>query len=95
MGGYYGGPPPVRTPPDPIKHPDTQAHTILDRHLTHKLKTYSINEPPFKPEKATTLGIVRSIMATASTATDTKTRHVADLVQLGLYFCLRLCESNK
>ena len=40
-------------------------------------------------------GIVHSIVATEATSTNTKTRHFYDLVQLGFYFCLRLCEYTK
>ena len=81
--------------PDPRKPPDAQAHTGLDRHLARQLKTYSLEDPPTRQEKALPLSIVHSIVATASLSSNIRTRQVADLVTLGFYFCLRSCEYTK
>ena len=81
--------------PDPRNPPDAQAHTRLYRHLILQLKTYTNELPPVNQKKAAPLGIVHSISASASTATDPKTCHVTDLVQLVFYFCPRSCKYNK
>ena len=77
--------------PDLRKPPDAQNHTGLDRRLSHKLKTYGLEDPPVKREKATPLGIIHSIVAAAAFSSNPKNRLVANLGILGLYFCLRLC----
>ena len=49
--------------PDPRKPPDAQAHTGLDRRLARQPKTYGLEDPRIKREKAVPLGIVHSIVA--------------------------------
>ena len=78
--------------PNPKNSPETPAYTELDRYLAHHLKIYGIEDPHLKREKASPLGIVQSIVDTAATATNPKTSHTANLVQLGFYFCLSSCE---
>ena len=41
------------------------------------------------------LGIVQSILDTTTITYNPKNCHVADLVKLGFYFCLRSCEYTK
>ena len=72
--------------PYPINIPYSQAHTVLDRSLTYQLKTYDVEEPPAKREKASPLGIVRYIVDAAATTTDPKTFNISNLVQRVLYF---------
>ena len=72
--------------PDPRNHPNSQAHTGLDQSLNNQPKTYRIEEPPLKREKASPFGIVQYIVATATTNSKLITRQVDNLVQLGLYF---------
>ena len=72
----------------PDKPSDSQSHTDIDKRLTRKLKTYGIKDPPFKRGKDIPLGIVHSIVATATSSSNPKARHIADLVQLSFYFCL-------
>ena len=74
--------------PEPRNTPDAQAHTGLDIRLVRQLKTYGLEDPPFKQEKAAPLGIIHFIVATAAFSSNPKTRQVADLVTLGFYFCL-------
>ena len=81
--------------PDARNPPYSQARTVLDRRLARKLKTYGIVDPPFKRGNAIPLGILQSIMATGASTSDLKTRHVANLVKLGFYFCLRSCKYTK
>ena len=81
--------------PDPRKSPDAQAHTGLDRCLAQQIKTYGLEEPPVKQEKSIPLGTIHSIVATAAFLSYPKTHQVADLVTLGFYFCLQLCEYTK
>ena len=81
--------------PDLRNTPDTQAHTGLDRRLISQLKTYGIEDLPFKQEKATLLGIIHPIVETATTTSDPKPCHVTNVVQLGFYLCLRLCQYTK
>ena len=80
--------------PNPIKPLDDQSHNGLDRHLTHQLKTYGIEDPTVKREKAAPLGIVQPLWLRRPPP-PTPTRHVTKLVQLGFYFCLRYCEFTK
>ena len=80
---------------NPRKPPDAQTHTGLNRHLVWKLKTYGLEDPPFKREKAVSLGIIRSIVAAAAFSSNPKTCQVTNLVTLGFYFCLRSCEYTK
>ena len=81
--------------PDPRNPPDAQAYTRLDRFLIHQLKTYDIDYPLVKQEKAAPLGIIHSIVAAVAIASNPKTRQVTDLVTLGFYFCLSMCEYTK
>ena len=81
--------------PDPRNPPDAQAYTRLDRFLIHQLKTYDIDYPLVKQEKAAPLGKIQSIVAAAATTFNPKTHHVSDLAQLGLYLYHRLCEYTK
>ena len=80
---------------DPWKPTNSQANGGLDMLLSRQLKTYRIEGPPVRREKATPLGIVHSIVSAANSASDQKTRQTADLVILGFYFCLRSCEYLK
>ena len=70
---------------------EAQACTLLDKRLTRQLKSYVIEDPPVNWYKAPHLVIVHSIMDTAVTSIETKTRHIANLVQLGLYFYFGSC----
>ena len=81
--------------PNPRNPLDAQAHTGLDRCLTCQFKTYGIEDPSIKRDKATPLGIIQSIVAAAATTSNPKTCHISDLVQLGFYFYLRSCEYTK
>ena len=81
--------------PDPRKPTNSQANEGLDMRLSRKRKTYGIEDPPVRREKAIPLGIVHSIVSAANSASDQKTRHTADLVVLVFYFCLRSCEYLK
>ena len=81
--------------PDQRHPPDTQAHNGLDRRLTCQLKTYSIEYPPVKQEKAVPLDIIHSIVAALAFSSDPHTRQVTNLVTLGFYFCPRSCEYTK
>ena len=63
--------------------------------LSRQLKTYGIEDPLVRREKATPLGIIHSIVSAANSASNQKIRHTADLVILGFYFCLRSCEYLK
>ena len=63
--------------------------------LACQLKTYGIEHTPVKPEKCIPMGIVQSIVAAGDSTSDPKTRHIAGLVKLGFYFCLRSCEYTK
>ena len=78
---------------DPIISPDS--HTSLDRRLARKLKTYRIEVPPVKHEIDTPLGIAQSTVAAGASASDPKTCHISDLVQLGFYLCIRSCKYTK
>ena len=80
---------------DPRKLADSQAHTGLDKRLTRQLKTYGLEDPPVRREKAIPLGIVQSIVAKAATSSDPRAHHIADLVTIGFYFCLWSCEYTK
>ena len=51
---------------DPRKPTNAQDHTGLDRCLARKIKTYSLEEPQVKQEKAVPLRIIHSIITTAS-----------------------------
>ena len=55
--------------PDPIK----------PTNITRQLKTYGIEDLPSKQDKAVPLGIIYSIMAAATTTSDTKNRHISVL----------------
>ena len=81
--------------PNPRNTSDVQSHTGPDRRLTNQLKTYDIEDPPVKREKTAPLRIIHSIVDLAATTFNPKTRHVANLTQLGFYFCLRLREYTK
>ena len=81
--------------PNPINPPDAQAHTRPDTRLTRQLKTYGLEDPPVKREKAVPLGIINSIVAAAAFLSNPQTCQVADLVTLGFYFCLRLDKYTK
>ena len=81
--------------PDPRNPPDTQAHTKLDRHLARQFKTYGLDNPLVKQEKAVPLDIIHSIVAAESFSSNPKIRQVSVLVTLGFYFCLQLCEYTK
>ena len=70
--------------PDPRKPPDAQAHSGIDRNITHQLKTYRIEDPPVKQEKDAPLRIIHSILVAAAIASNPQTQKVAGLVQLGL-----------
>ena len=59
--------------------------------ISWQLKTYGIEDPPVKREKAIPFGIVHSIVSAANASSDQKTQHMANLVVLGFYFCLRPC----
>ena len=72
--------------PYPRNPPNKQAHTGLNRRLTCQIKTYDIEDPPVKQEKASPLGIVHFIVDATTNISNSKTRHVSDLAQLGFYF---------
>ena len=74
--------------PDPKKPPDAQAHTGLIRRLARQLKTYGLEDPPVKQEKASPIGSIHSIVTTSAVSYNPKNRQDADLVILGFYFCL-------
>ena len=80
---------------DPRKLTNSQANGGLDMLLSRQLKTYRIEDPPVKREKATPLGIFHSIVYAANTSSDQKTQHTANLVVSGFYFCLRSYEYTK
>ena len=63
--------------------------------ISRQLKTYRIEDPPVKWEKGTPLGIIHSTVSAADTSSDHKTHNTANLIVLGFYFCLRLCEYTK
>ena len=71
------------------KYLDTHAHTGLDRCLAHHLKTYGIEYPYVKQEKSIHIGIIHTIVAESDPYNYLNTYHIYNLVQLGLYFCLR------
>ena len=58
---------------------------MSNSNLCRQLKTYSIEDPPAKRAKAIPIGLIQSIVAARAAASDPKTCHVADLVQLGFY----------
>ena len=74
--------------PDLRKPPDAQAYTGLYRRLARQLKTYGLEDPPVKQEKASPIGIIHSIVTTSAVSYNPKNRQDADLVILGFYFCL-------
>ena len=76
--------------PDPRNPTKSQANEGLDIQLSRQLKTYRIEDPPVRREKAIPLGIVHSIVSVANAASDQKTRHTADQVVLGFYYCIKL-----
>ena len=78
----------------PRNPPDSQSRADLDKRLARQLKTYRIKYPQAKQEKAIPLGIIHSIVATATFSSKPKTWHVSDLVQLGFYFCLWSCKNT-
>ena len=81
--------------PTPESLPDSRAYTGLARPLSHQLKTYVIDDLPIKCEKFISLGIIQFIMTAGASASDPKTCHIANLVQLGFYFCLRSYDCTK
>ena len=81
--------------PDPRKPADSQAHTRLDKRLTRQLKTYGIEDPPVRREKAIPLGIVHSIVAKVDISSDTRAHQISNLITIGFYFCLSSCEYTK
>ena len=81
--------------PDPRKPADSQAHTGIDKRLIRQLEIYELKDPPFRQENAIPLGIMHSIVAEAATSSNTRAHHIADLVTIGFYFCLRSCKYTK
>ena len=94
MGGDCNDPPPGWSA-RPQKPADPQAHTGINKRLTQQLKIYGLEDPPVRQEKATPPGIVHSIVAKAATSSDTRSHHIANLVTIGFYFCLRSCKYMK
>ena len=76
---------------NPRNPPDSQAHGYLDKLPSGQLKTYGIKDLPVKRGKVTPVEIFHSIVAAATSSSDTRTQHVFDLVQLLFYFCLQYC----
>ena len=78
--------------PDPRKRPGSSAKD-LDKRLSRMTRHYSLVDPPPKREKAIPLGLVISIGGQADSSP--KAQCTADLIQIGLFFCLRSCEYTK
>ena len=56
-------------------------------------RQYSYVNPPSKREKSTPLGLVINIGA--NTKDSEKAKCIADLIQIGLFFCLWSCKYTK
>ena len=78
--------------PDPQK-PRGSSSCNLDIRLSCQICTYSFQYPPTSLQKPYPLGFV--LAASKGEISNPKNQCLADLVQIGLYFCLRSCEYTK
>ena len=78
--------------PDPQKRTVSSAKDI-DKRLSRIMRHYSLVDPSPKREKVILLGLVIDMGEQADTSV--KSQCTADLIQIGLFFCLRSCEYTK
>ena len=78
--------------PNPIKPRDSSSRD-LDLRLIRQLRTYSFQDPRTSRQKPVPIGLV--VASTRNAGSSPKDRCLADLVQIGFYFCLRSCEYTK